>query len=535
MFVNFSRQNYLYQIPLKSVSVFYTFIGVFNLTKKSWLILIGIVILGLGLIIAMFSSSTSYSRQAPIKGPIINIGTSTSGVSLVYPGAPIGDGYAIFSGPGTLQMQLPNYPYKFTPFSSPSGSSVFIGGFFVASDVVNFSITSLLPGSPVIFNIQNVQAVGFLFPNFYFPWFFKMEWENSNNIPVIIMGETLAIDPIIPMFKPLNPLFIFAIGLIAFGLFILFVSLFETKMENEKSKLQKLNGSFSEILSFSLTTWKSIFSRVSLPFAILIALQVIIISVAENLNRLVIFELNTIVNPIYSPIHRNYNLLQLTLFFTPICYYLVALFSFLLPLIAMGTVIKYTHNHITGNRATIKESLKNAVKYSGKLLSASIFLILILIAGLLVFVAPGIYLTVTLSLIMQVIIIEKTNILKAISRSIYLTQGKKLETLYLIAFGSILIFLTFLLVYLITSILVPTIPPIITFGDYFSASSTTSIVNFLPSIIGIALIVGALIATTIPFISIIMTVWYTHLNNQKSQTPQAEKEGRNKVREGASL
>lgn len=486
------------------------------------MILIGVVILGLGLTIALISSSTSYSRQAPIKGPIMNIGISTSGASLAYPGASIGDGYAIFSAPGTSQVQLPNYPYKFAPFSGPSESSVFIGGFFVASDTVNFSITSLLPGSPVIFSAQNVQAVGFLFPNFYFPWFFKIEWENSNTVPVIIMGETLAIDPITPMSKP-SPIFIFAIGLVAFALLILGVGLFETKMENEKYKSQELYGSFSEILGFSLATWKSVFSRVSLPFAILTTLQMIIISVAGTINQLVTFELNLIINPIYSSIHRNYNLLQVMLFFTPICYYLVALFSFLLPLIAVGTVIKYTHDHITGSEVTIEGSLKNAAKYSGKLLGASILLILILTAGLLVFVAPGIYLTVILSLLMQVIIIEKTNITEAISRSIELTRGKKLETLYLTAFGFIVIILTLLLVYLITTILSPTVPTIITPGDYFSTSSITSIANFLPSIIGFALILGALIATTIPSITIIMTVWYTYLNNQGSQSPQARK------------
>jgi len=492
--------------------------------------LIGVVILGLGLFIAVVSSFSPYFRQAPIKGLIMNVGTPPSGVSLAFPGVSIGDGYAVFSAPGTSQVQFPNYPYPYdvSLFSGPAGSSVFIGGYFIASGPINFTITSLLPGSPVIFRAQNVQAMGFLIPNIYFPWFFKIEWENSNNVPLIVVGKNLAVDPITPMFTPSNPSFMFAIGLIAIGLLVLGVGLFETKMENKKSKSPELYGSFSEILGTSFATWKSVFSRVALPFAILIALQMIIISIARNVNQLVAFELNSIINPIYSSLHRNYLLLQVVAFSTPIIYYLVVLFSCLLPLIAEGVVIKYAYDRVTESGASLEGSLKTAARYSGKLLGASIILAMILIAGLVVFVVPGIYLAVILSLILQVIIIERTNITKAISRSIELTRGKRLDTLKLVAFGTALMILILLLVYLIESIFAPTVPTVITPADYFSTSSITSLVSFLPSIIGFALIVGTIIAITIPFINIIMTVWYLHLNKQKSQPQQTRKEASKK-------
>mgnify|MGYP005841900487 CR=1 FL=1 len=486
--------------------------------------LIGVVILGLGLVIGIVSSSNSYFRQAPIKGFIINIGTPLSGATLAFPGASIGDRYTVFSTPGTSQVQFPNYPYDISLFRSSSGSSVFIGGYFVASGSINFTITSLLPGSPVIFSAQNVQAMGFLTPNAYFPFPFMIEWENANNAPLIVVGENQAIDPITPMFKPLNPSFMFALGLIAIGLLILGIGIFVSKMENEKFKFPEIHGSTPEILGTSLATWKSVFSRVTLPFAVLTTLQVIIISIARNINQLVIFELNSIINPIYSSLHRNYLLLEVTAFSTPIIYYLVVLFSFLLPLIAEGFVVKYAYDYITESRASLEGSLKTAARYSGKLLGASIFLVMILIAGLVVFVFPGIYLAVILSLIMQVIIIERTNIVKAISRSIELTKGKRLDTLYLAVFGSEVMILTFLFVYILESTFAPTVPTIITSGDYFSTSSITSFVSFLPSIIGFALMVGVIIAATIPFINIMMTVWYIQLSKQKSQTTQTQKE-----------
>jgi hypothetical protein len=486
--------------------------------------LIGVIIFGLGLVIAVGVSLTPYVRQAPINAPIVNVGTPSNGVSLAFPGAPIGDGYAIFSAPGTSQVQLPNYPYSASLFGGPAGSSVFIGGYFVASAPINFTITSLLPGNPVIFSGQNVQAMGFLTPNAYFPWFFQIKWENSNNEPLIVVGENLAVDPITPLFTSLNPSFLFAVGLIAIGLLVLGVGFFEPKMENEKLKSPESYGSFSEILDTSWATWKAVFSRVTLPFAILTALQIIIISIARNIYQLVTFEINSTINPIYSSLNRNYLLLQIIIVSAPIIYYLVVLFSFLLILIAEGVVIKYSYGRITESGASLKGSLKTAVRYSGKLLGVSILIAMILVAGLLVFVVPGIYLAVILSLIFQVIIIEEMSITQAISRSVELTHGRRLDTLKLVVFGGVVIILVLLLCYLVASYLAPTVPTVINPGDYFNTSSITSFVNFLPSIIGFGLIIGAITAITIPFFNIVMTVWYLHLNKQESQPLQTPKE-----------
>ena len=81
-----------------------------------------------------------------------------------------------------------------------------------------------------------------------------------------------------------------------------------------------------------------------------------------------------------------------------------------------------------------------------------------------------------------------------------------------------------LLCFLIASYIAPTVPTVINPGDYFNTSSVTQFVSFLPSMIGFALIAGAIIATTIPFVNIMMTVWYLHLNKQKSQPQQTRKE-----------
>lgn len=502
--------------------------------------LIGVIILILGMVIAVGVSFTPYFREAPIKAPIVNVGTPPNGAALAFPGASIGDGYGIFSSPGTSQVQLPNYPYTISPFGGPAGSSIFIGGYFFASSPINFTITSLLPGSPVIFSAQNVQAMGFLTPNAYFPWFFQIKWENSNNEPLIVVGENLAVDPISPLLTSLNPSFIFSLGLIAVGLLLLGGGFFEPKTETEKPKFPESFGSFSEILGSSWRTWKAVFSRVTLPFAILTALQMFIISIARTLNQLVTFDINSIINPFYSSVHRNNLLLQITSFSTPIIYYVVVLFSFLLLLMAEGMVIKYAHDSMTESGASLKGSLKTGVRSSGKLLGASLLLTMLLVVGLVVFVVPvvefvlfvvpGIYLAVILSLILQVIIIERIDITRSISRSIELTRGKRLDTFKLVVFCGIVIISVLLLCYLIASYIAPTVPTVINPGDYFNTSSVTLFVSFLPSIIGFGLIVGAITAITIPFVNIVMTVWYLHLNKQKSQQPQIPKEESKKLK-----
>ncbi|MFB0560161.1 MAG: glycerophosphoryl diester phosphodiesterase membrane domain-containing protein [Candidatus Lokiarchaeia archaeon] len=482
------------------------------------LLLIGFIILSLGLIIAACFSFNAYTRQAPIKAPIVNIGTG-----LAFPGASIGDGYAIFSAPGTSQVMLPSYPFDVSLFGNAAGSSIFIGGYFVASDPINFTITSLIPGDPVIFRVENSQAIGFLVPNVNFPWFYKIEWENSNNQPLIVMGKNVALDPFTSLFGSLNPNLVFALGLVTMGLLVLGASLFNSKTENKRLKSPESYRSLFEIFDASLTTWKAMFPRVTLSFAILFALQIIIISIAANIKQIVNFELFSLINPFYSSIHRNNLLLQITNFSIPIIYYLVLLFSFLLPLIAEGMVIKYTYDHITERETSLKESLKTATKYSTKMLGALVLLASILIAGLAVFIVPGIYLAVILSLIFPAIIIEGIAIDKAMNKSIELTRGKKLDTFKLIIFGGVIAILTFILGYLIAFGLAPTVPTIITPANYFIASSITSLVNSLPSIIGFSLIIGTITATTVPLFIIMITIWYRYLKKQKTLAPKPEK------------
>ncbi len=480
--------------------------------------LIGLFILSFGLILAACFSFNTYTRQAPINAPIVNIGTG-----LAFPGASIGDGYAIFSAPGTSQVMFPSYPFDVSLFGNAAGSSIFIGGYFVASAPINFTITSLVPGNPVIFRVENSQAIGFTTLNMYFPWFYEIEWENSNNQPLIVMGKNVALDPITSLFGSLNHNLVFALGIVAMGLLVLGASFFNSKMENEKLKSPESYRGLFGILDASLTTWKAMFSRVTLTFAILIALQIIIISIAASIDQVVKFELFSSINPFYSSIHRNQLLLQITTFSFPIIYFLVILFSFLLPLIAEGMIIKYTYDHITETKTSLKESLKAATKCSGKMLGAFLLLAVILIVGLAVFVVPGIYLAVILSLIFPAIIIEGIDIDKAMNKSIELTRGKKLDTFKLITFGGVIAILTFIIGYLIAFRLAPTVPTIITPANYFISSSITSLVNSLPSIIGFSLIIGTITATTIPLFIIMITIWYHYLKKQKTLAPQPEK------------
>ncbi len=482
--------------------------------KTERLILIGLVILGLALVVASFGFFSPHYRQAPIKAPVVNVGSG-----LAFPGASIGDVYAIFSAPGTSQVQLPNYPFEISLFEGPSGSSIFIGGYLFASGPINFTISSLLPGRPDIFRVQNVSSLIYLAPNAYFPWFYQITWENCNTEPIIVIGNNFALDPLMPSFNFLNSNIVLALGLSALGLLFLASAIVKLKVENRGWLiLPKSYRNTYDVLNASLTVWDRVFPEVTLTFAFLASLQIVIISLARGFNQIINFELLSLINPFYSPFYRNYPLLQVTTFSIPFIYILVVIFSFLLTLVADGVAIKCAYDQLTEKKNTLRKNLKIAARFSGKMLGASVLLSMILIAGLIVFVVPGIYLAITLSLILQVIIIERTTITKAIARSIELTRGKRLDTFKLLIYGSTIAISTLLLAYLIAFKIAPTVPTIITPGDYFNTNSITSLITFLPSIIGFALIIGSMTAITIPLFRIIMTTWYHYLNKQNQNT-----------------
>lgn len=481
--------------------------------KINRLMLIGLVILGLALVVISIGIFDPHYRQAPIKAPVVNIGSG-----LAFPGASIGDFYAIFSAPGTSQVQLPNYPFEILLFGGPAGSSIFIGGYFFASCPINFTISSLLPGRPEIFRVQNSSSLIYLAPNAYYPWFYQIMWENSNTEPIIVIGNNFALDPITPSFN-LNSNFVLGLGLSALGLLVFASGVITLKVENKgQLKLPKAYRNTFDVLNASLTVWNKVFPKVTLTFAFLASLQIVIVSLARGFNQIINFELLSLINPFYSPFYRNYLLLQVITFTIPFIYILVVIFSFLLTLIAEGVAIKYAYDQLTQKEDSLQENLKVAASLSGKMLGASVLLSMVLIAGLIVFVVPGIYLAVTLSLIIQVIIIERTTITKAIARSIELTRGKRLDTFKLLIFGSTIAISTLLLAYLIAFKIAPTVPTIITPGDYFNTNSITSLITFLPSIIGFALIIGSMTAITIPLFRIIMTTWYHYLNKQNRNT-----------------
>ncbi len=475
--------------------------------------LIGVILSGFGLIIGVAGNYAPQFRQAPIRAPIVNVG-----VGLAFPGGQIGEGYYLFSAPGTVQVQFPSYPLDASLFGSPSGSSVFIGGYFVASGPINFTITSLVPGSPTVFRMENCYAAGFLVPNPWFPWFFKIEWENGNSGPLLVVGKTIAVAPVAQVFSSVSPYLSLSLGIVLLGL-VIFASGFLDSLEREKSK-PRVPGNLSEVLDFSLTTWKALFPRVTLLFAVLVSLQILLISIARGVTQLVNFELFSPINPFHSPLHRNHLLLQITTFSIPIIYYLVILLSFLLPLVAEGMVIKYTYDHVTRVDSSLGESLRTAARCSGKLLAGSLVLAMILIAGLAVFVVPGIYLAVVLSLVLQVIVVEGTDVTGGITRSIELTHGRRLETFKLLAFGGTVAVLTIILGYLLAFKLAPTVPTIISPADYFTVASASSLVNSLPSLIGFALIMGTITATTLPLFNIMVTILYYRLIEEKSAAPK---------------
>jgi hypothetical protein len=103
--------------------------------------------------------------------------------------------------------------------------------------------------------------------------------------------------------------------------------------------------------------------------------------------------------------------------------------------IAQGTVIKFASDTLENRASNLLTSFKFALSRLLALLAVSIITGILIVAGLIALVIPGIILAIMFSLVIPVIIIENTGIRESLSRSRLLVNLRWLKT-----FGLLLLF-----------------------------------------------------------------------------------------------
>lgn len=111
---------------------------------------------------------------------------------------------------------------------------------------------------------------------------------------------------------------------------------------------------------------------------------------------------------------------------------------FILILKAFTTIlfIRYLTNRFLKRNETVQQHLKNALPLFLPILGLLISVYTLIWVGVLVYVIPGIYMFLILSVTAESMVLERRSIFNSIKRSYYLTEGVKLEIL---GYGAVLI------------------------------------------------------------------------------------------------
>lgn len=88
-----------------------------------------------------------------------------------------------------------------------------------------------------------------------------------------------------------------------------------------------------------------------------------------------------------------------------------------------GAAIFYAHQNLTNRGATIPDSIQAAGERFTQLVFLTFILFALLIVGFILFVVPGIYLSIRLSFVYYALVIEHRSTFTALNRSWKLTQG----------------------------------------------------------------------------------------------------------------
>lgn len=120
-----------------------------------------------------------------------------------------------------------------------------------------------------------------------------------------------------------------------------------------------------------------------------------------------------------------------------------------------GAAIFYAHQNLTNRGATLPDSMQAAGERFVQLVILTAITATVLIVGLLLFVIPGVYLTVRLSFAFYALMIERRSALNSLSRSWQLTKGHWWKIFSALAILFLAIFIPAVIILAITTIVDP--------------------------------------------------------------------------------
>lgn len=95
-------------------------------------------------------------------------------------------------------------------------------------------------------------------------------------------------------------------------------------------------------------------------------------------------------------------------------------------LIATGVIIRFIANKYLGRHVDLMKLIRSSVGYVGSLFALSIILIVLQAVGFMIFVFPGFIIAIGVSCAVPILVIEKSAVFTAVTRSWELTRGYKL-------------------------------------------------------------------------------------------------------------
>jgi hypothetical protein len=95
--------------------------------------------------------------------------------------------------------------------------------------------------------------------------------------------------------------------------------------------------------------------------------------------------------------------------------------------LAGALLIEFISKKLLGKQQQVSQYIQNIFNRIGPIIGLAIVNAVLVGLGLMAFIIPGVYLALTLSLAVEVLIIEGKGITDSIKRSFFLTQGKKME------------------------------------------------------------------------------------------------------------
>jgi hypothetical protein len=106
--------------------------------------------------------------------------------------------------------------------------------------------------------------------------------------------------------------------------------------------------------------------------------------------------------------------------------------SWIIGYIAQGIAVKFTADTLEKGQANLQTSFSFTMSKLLSILAASIITVILIFAGLLALIIPGIILAIMFSLVVQTIIVEDTGALESLSRSRRLVSNRWLKTFVLL-------------------------------------------------------------------------------------------------------